>query len=254
MNSQELQGLYESYLEVYDEAYKELPKSKMKSQGLGKVLNTRSGRNVDSKGNTINKRNREGVITDIQQSKKMRGVIATHNPEKSQAKAAENKQRGEKKKKAFGNRLMRSDGQGIRDSYEYDLYNIILSHLLDEGYAETQEAAEVIMVNMSEEWRESIVEEVIDEGYKELPRKKMARQATKKNLSAIKTSIKTRFTTSPQTTARNVDVAKANKKLSQAKKIMDVRDKTHTKLGSRSKEAQNRGIDVMDLYRKDRYN
>ncbi len=41
---------------------------------------------------------------------------------------------------------------------EVDIYDIILSHLLDEGYAETQEAAEVIMVNMSEEWRESICE------------------------------------------------------------------------------------------------
>ena len=38
-----------------------------------------------------------------------------------------------------------------------DLYDIILSHLLDEGYAETPEAAEAIMVNMSEEWRETIV-------------------------------------------------------------------------------------------------
>ena len=41
---------------------------------------------------------------------------------------------------------------------ECDLYDIILSHLLDEGYAETPEAAQVIMVNMSEEWRENIVE------------------------------------------------------------------------------------------------
>jgi hypothetical protein len=40
---------------------------------------------------------------------------------------------------------------------EVDLYDIILSHLLDEGYAETPEAAEAIMVNMSEEWRESIL-------------------------------------------------------------------------------------------------
>ena len=40
----------------------------------------------------------------------------------------------------------------------YDLYDIILSHLLDEGYADTEQAAEAIMVNMSEEWRESIVE------------------------------------------------------------------------------------------------
>ena len=37
---------------------------------------------------------------------------------------------------------------------QVDLYDIILSHLLDEGYAETPEAAEAIMVNMSEEWRE----------------------------------------------------------------------------------------------------
>ena len=46
---------------------------------------------------------------------------------------------------------------------QVDLYDIILSHLLDEGYAETPEAAEAIMVNMSEDWRESIVEEVLDE-------------------------------------------------------------------------------------------
>jgi hypothetical protein len=39
-----------------------------------------------------------------------------------------------------------------------DLYDIILSHLLDEGYADTQEAAEAIMVNMSEEWRDDISE------------------------------------------------------------------------------------------------
>jgi len=38
-----------------------------------------------------------------------------------------------------------------------DIYDIILSHLLDEGYAETPEAAEAIMVNMSEEWRQSII-------------------------------------------------------------------------------------------------
>jgi hypothetical protein len=44
-----------------------------------------------------------------------------------------------------------------------DLYDIILSHLLDEGYADTEQAAEAIMVNMGEDWRESIVEEVLDE-------------------------------------------------------------------------------------------
>jgi hypothetical protein len=40
----------------------------------------------------------------------------------------------------------------------YDYYDIILSHLLDEGYVDTEETATVIMVNMSEGWRQSIVE------------------------------------------------------------------------------------------------
>jgi hypothetical protein len=39
----------------------------------------------------------------------------------------------------------------------YDLYDVILSHLLDEGYAETVENAEAIMVNMSEDWKNSII-------------------------------------------------------------------------------------------------
>ncbi len=48
-------------------------------------------------------------------------------------------------------------GRGNRLREQVDLYGIILSHLLDEGYAETPEAAEAIMVNMSEEWRQSII-------------------------------------------------------------------------------------------------
>jgi hypothetical protein len=55
---------------------------------------------------------------------------------------------------------------------EIDLYDVILSHLIDEGYADTQEAAEAIMVNMSEDWRESIFEEK-----KPLPVSRMAKQA-----------------------------------------------------------------------------
>ena len=46
----------------------------------------------------------------------------------------------------------------IYESAHEDLYDVILSHLLDEGYAESVEQAEVIMVNMSEEWRDGILE------------------------------------------------------------------------------------------------
>lgn len=38
-----------------------------------------------------------------------------------------------------------------------DLYDVLFNHLLDEGYAETQEAAKAIMECMSEEWVDSIL-------------------------------------------------------------------------------------------------
>ena len=65
---------------------------------------------------------------------------------------------------------------------EVDLYDIILSHLLDEGYAETEEAAEAIMVNMSEDWRESIVGEILDEDSRRMSNK----EHTKRVRSNIK--------------------------------------------------------------------
>jgi len=40
----------------------------------------------------------------------------------------------------------------------FDLFDTILEYLVAEGYADTNEAALVIMANMSEEWRQSIVE------------------------------------------------------------------------------------------------
>ena len=41
----------------------------------------------------------------------------------------------------------------------FDLFDIIKGHLLDEGFADTEEAALAIMTNMSEEWREQILDE-----------------------------------------------------------------------------------------------
>ena len=66
-----------------------------------------------------------------------------------------------KKQEKLMRRMNRLRGKTEQQKEQVDLYDIILSHLLDEGYAETPEAAEAMMVNMSEEWRDSIME-----GYK----------------------------------------------------------------------------------------
>ena len=41
----------------------------------------------------------------------------------------------------------------------FDMFDLVKGHLLDEGYADTEEAAIAIMANMSEEWRQSIIDE-----------------------------------------------------------------------------------------------
>ena len=160
MDAQELRNLQEAYMEIVenqqlDEGYKIYSNRKVQD----KMDKLKSKGDLESVG-------RAGQIRD----KLIKRSFSSQIPDKEE-KLNRNKSEKYKrsktvsdnteKKKSFPNRLTRSDKQGIRDSYDY--YDIILSHLLDEGYAETPEAAEAIMVNMSEEWRQSIVEEMLDE-------------------------------------------------------------------------------------------
>ena len=64
-------------------------------------------------------------------------------------KAAREKERKERGMKAGPNTQTNSA----------DLFDIVKGHLMSEGFADTEEAALVIMANMSEEWRQSIIEE-----------------------------------------------------------------------------------------------
>ena len=148
MDGQELYNLHEAYLEVYenqqlDEEKRPLPADKMRGQMFAlrvKSNSTKDGPKSIRYWTTANR------IEDTLSGKR--------KPQVSRGKYAQQAQQ-EKEKNRFSNRLRRAGGHGIRDSYDY--YDIILSHLLDEGYAETLEAAEAMMVNMSEEWRDSII-------------------------------------------------------------------------------------------------
>jgi hypothetical protein len=65
--------------------------------------------------------------------------------------------------KPKGKKAERQKARGV-SAESYDLYDIILSHLLDEGYADTEETATAIMVNMSEEWKQNIMERDVERG------------------------------------------------------------------------------------------
>ena len=162
MNSQDLSNLQEAYLEVYQLDEDKRPiygrggairKTETPLQIYGKQATAKDKRtkhNIPKGGTTIDRRDSDELFSGDYD----RG---SGNAAKRRAAALTKPEA-----KKFPNRLTRSDKQGIKDSYEYDLYDIILSHLLDEGYADTEQAAEAIMVNMSEEWRQSIVEVKMD--------------------------------------------------------------------------------------------
>ena len=169
MDAQELRNLQEAYMEVVmNEEKRKYPYGKVSDQNRRMERKASAETNPEKQDAEYEKANRHFGIH------KRVGNLPYHKLGNKENRLQPNEKIPKTKEtNRFANRLMRSDGQGIRDSYEYDLYNLILSHLLDEGYADTQEAAESIMVNMSEDWRESIVEEVLDEGQKKYPVQKV---------------------------------------------------------------------------------
>ena len=57
-----------------------------------------------------------------------------------------------------GRGVKKERGSKVRTE-EVDIFDTILEHLIAEGYADTNEAALAIMANMSEEWRDNIIEQ-----------------------------------------------------------------------------------------------
>ena len=173
MNSKDYRNLQEAYLDVYeqeeslDEGYKDLPRLRMAGQAFKKTRRgfegartaINSGETKDTIGGQIASKK---SMKDVTQAQKIinKSLPGGHSKEKTQTKEKFNKSVGEFAKK--DPELAASIRKRMVNKESYDLYDIILSHLLDEGYADTQEAAERIMVNMSEEWRESIVETRMD--------------------------------------------------------------------------------------------
>ena len=92
------------------------------------------------------------------------GAVAALKPTPAAAPAPVNKATGSKK-----------PGSIVSG---FDMFDIVKGYLLDEGYAETEEAAIAIMANMSEEWRSEIISEA-EGSYGETPKAYSAALKTK---------------------------------------------------------------------------
>ena len=130
MDSKELRNLHEAYLDVYE------------NEQLDEVLDTPERANEYARKNV---RSMLGAFA--------KGVV---NKDMSQMKTINKRKRGAElgKRKAE-----RKAAEEMREGY--DFFDVILEHLVAEGYADTNEAALAIMANMSEEWREDILAEAI---------------------------------------------------------------------------------------------
>ena len=200
MNSQEYRNLQEAYLDVYDEGKVPWndPKKPLESGHTpaekNRAKRERTGVEDLSKSPTDKEYARYGDMksVDDEQSSASKKNKSTHkfsdfpidNKGKKQTVGQFRRTRGTPKpesrdeksnlyqspihkddKRTRGGRLDQWKGPNPRNE-EIDIYDIILSHLLDEGYADTNENALVIMANMSEEWRESILTEAGEEALK----------------------------------------------------------------------------------------
>ena len=126
MDSKELRGLYEAYSEVYD--FQEVDESKHDSIASSGGGNRRARKSADMRKPYNDTMRRQDQLAMS-------------------------------KGKPFNDRVKKDSPMQYKSNEEVDIYDIVLSHLIDEGYADTIESAEAIMVNMSEEWREDIIDE-----------------------------------------------------------------------------------------------
>lgn len=82
------------------------------------------------------------------------------------AKAKAEKQASESPTKSAARKKRTSDLDKIK---LVDSYDLVLSHLLDEGYCDSQDSAIKMMAAMSQDWIDAIVEEFVDPEHGETP-------------------------------------------------------------------------------------
>ena len=169
MSPQELRALQEAYLNVYelDEATAMAKRGKDETEIRNTIAKKTGGGESADRASALEKQSTYDPKTDQQRqnyARAQRGDFrkTTSSSPGLRGYAHQSSDPAVKAKQAArGNQRARvalTPNERTKLNMEYDLYDIILSHLLDEGYADTEQAAISIMANMSEDWRESIVE------------------------------------------------------------------------------------------------
>ena len=136
MREQEVRELYEAYLQVHQ------PQEEVEQLDEGRTTSLSALSRESEKRKADKKRGRPETESEIHS----RLMMGKFRPGASQEERAE------------GGRQVLKDRGKVPKKGGKDMFEHILEHLVAEGFADTNESALVIMANMSEEWRQSIVE------------------------------------------------------------------------------------------------
>lgn len=140
----------------------------------------------------------------------------------------------------------------------YDPFEIIKNHLLDEGYVNNEKSAFVIMANMSESWKQSILEMGDFEaggGNAKMKKTGMTRDQVvalgKKNLAAKPaSSSSSSSSTKPQTTSSDVVRDRLNDIRAYRSRVTDAMAQGTSPVGLRRRELAQQREKEFNAYRK----
>ena len=157
MEAKEIKGLMEAYASIYSPQVIDESECECEEDEKEENEKEEDEKSMEMKGKKKNKK-KELANEDLQQKVGQALDAAAKNPViKAIGKviAPVGKGRG----------TVTKAEQERKIKEEFDLFDYLLEYLVAEGYADTNKAALAIMANMSEDWRQNIVETIAGGGY-----------------------------------------------------------------------------------------
>jgi hypothetical protein len=181
MEAKQVKDLMEAYASVYTQSEEVIAESdcECEDEKSEKETPEMNGKKKVKKEEEKEDEMKEGYISedpvqdyrDMKRAKEnaagMRGSELSHSTKPSGGSAKQKPQKPQPRSREFshGGSSQPRSREFAREEVETDLFDYLLEYLVAEGYADTNKAALAIMANMSEEWRQNIVETIAGGGY-----------------------------------------------------------------------------------------
>ena len=180
MEAKLVKDLMEAYASVYAQPEEVIVESDCECEDEEKTEKETPEMNGKKKGNKEKEKEdemKEGYISedpvqdyrDMKRAKEnaagMRGPELSHSTKSTGGGSAKQKPQPRSREFSHGGSSQPRSREFAREEVKTDLFDVILEYLVAEGYADTNQSALVIMANMSEDWRQNIVETIAGGGY-----------------------------------------------------------------------------------------